>query len=228
MQELRVLIASAKKVFWEGLIKVLSSRSDTKVIDFCSTGQSTMDSASNNKPNVIFIDEGIKDCGFIELSRSIRNILPESVIFIVISAYPHLPNNILSVFEAGAHFYVDKDITITGINALLDRVQENLIYHDIGYFLFQAVSEHLAKENEFSKTGSIKSPPDNLFGLTKREIEILGLVVKEKSNREIAQTLFITENTVKAHMSSIFEKLHVKTRHEVVPFIKEKGIVRDT
>jgi DNA-binding NarL/FixJ family response regulator len=228
MQELRVLIASGKKVFWEGLINVLSSRPDTRLIDSCGTGQAAVESASNNKPNVVFIDEGIKDCGFIELSRSIRNILPESVIFIVISAYPHLPNNILSVFEAGAHFYIDKDITISGINALLERVQENLIYHDVGYFLFQAVSEHLSKENEFSKTVGTKSPQDNLFGLTKREIEILGLVVKEKSNREIAQTLFITENTVKAHMSSIFEKLHVKTRHEVAPFIKEKGIIQDT
>jgi DNA-binding NarL/FixJ family response regulator len=66
---------------------------------------------------------------------------------------------------------------------------------------------------------------ENRFGLSKREVEVLTLVAKGKSNKEIANTLFVTENTIKAHMSSILEKLHLRNRQQVAALAKEKGIV---
>jgi len=62
------------------------------------------------------------------------------------------------------------------------------------------------------------------LGLTKREAEILNLVAQGKVNKEIAATLFITENTVKAHLGSIYEKLHVRTRRQVMALADETGI----
>jgi len=64
-----------------------------------------------------------------------------------------------------------------------------------------------------------------VFNLSSREIEILGLVAKGASNQEIADSLFITKNTVKAHMRRIMQKLNVHSRRRAVALIMEKGMV---
>jgi DNA-binding NarL/FixJ family response regulator len=211
--ELRVLVASWNKIYYEGLISVINSRADAQVVDICTSGQDAIQSASKTRPNVVFIDQGIKDCEFIELSNQLRTILPNASIFVVTSPYYH--GSVLHILKANANFYIDKEITVSGLNTLLDKLYENKNFMNIEFFICPPVAEQLINEIRKNEPESESGTPLNeAFGLTKRELEVLDQIVQEKSNKEIAQALFITENTVKVHISRIFEKLHIKARQQ--------------
>jgi DNA-binding NarL/FixJ family response regulator len=220
MRELKVLIASWNKIFWEGLTYTVNRRPDAKVVDVCVSGQEAIDSALKNKPNVIFIDQGVKDCEFIELSHSVRNILPEASIFLVASSY--CQDSVLSILKANANFYIDKEITISGLNTLLDKLHENQNFENIGFFICPYLAEQLIKETRNVITEEPEKQIDASFGLTKRELEVLSCIAQGKSNKDIAATLFISENTVKVHISKVFEKLHIKAREQAASIFNKK------
>jgi two-component system, NarL family, response regulator len=215
----KILIASWKKVFYYGLIEILNRRSDVEVVDFCHSGHEAILSATNKKPDLVFIDEGIRNCDFIELSHAIRRILPDVIIFVVTSSYPH--PDVLTIFKADAQFYLDKDVTADPLNTLVDRISEGPSFENPGVFIHPALAEQLLQKATLPATEGEKDKNDNIFGLTKREAEILSLAVRDKSNKDIAHELFITPNTVKVHMRSIFEKLNIKDRHQLAPLLKE-------
>jgi DNA-binding NarL/FixJ family response regulator len=217
--KLIVLVASWNKIFFEGLINVIKGRADSQLIDICTSGQDAIRSASKNTPNVVFIDQDIKDCEFIELSNRVRNILPDASIFIVTS--PFYKGSVMHILKANANFYIDKEITVSGLNTLLDKLHENVNFMNVEFFIAPPVAEQLIKEMRKNEPES-GMPIGEAFGLTKRELEVLNLIVQEKSNKEISQALFITENTVKVHISRIFEKLHIKARQQAAAIYNVK------
>ena len=217
-----MLLVGCDKVFWEGLIRIIDKRADTQLVGLCMSGKEAIRKASDNNPDVILIDEGVKDCGAIEVSQTVKRLLPLALIVIVTTTYPH--SDTMSILEAEADMYIDKDITTTRMNLSIDLWHENVDFHEVGILISPSIAEMLVNKAGISKFGKPGDFRESSLGLTKREAEILNLVAQGKVNKEIAATLFITENTVKAHLGSIYEKLHVRTRRQVMALADETGI----
>ena len=222
MKKLKFLLVACDKVFWEGLIRIIEKRLDTEIVGVCVTGDEAIRKAAERKPDVILIDEGVKDCGVLEVSHSVKRSLPLSLIGIVTTVYPC--SDTMSILKAEADIYIDKDITTLNMNLTIDRWHENVDFHKVGMLISPLVAEMLVKRADVSKQHELSDLKESTFGLTKREAEILNLVAQGKVNKEIASILFITENTVKAHLGSIYDKLHVQNRHQITSMLREKSI----
>jgi two-component system NarL family response regulator len=225
MQKLKVLLASWEKVFGEGIVRVLENRPDVAAVTVCRNGLEAIRTASKLKPDIVIIDEGIRDCGFVELSKSIRQLLPQTDIMIITAEYPN--TNTKSVLKAEANAYTDKDITVAAFNATIDRFCEKYHFYASRVSPATALAKLIFKEYARFWASRDDASGEGKFGLSKREIEVLTLAAEGKSNKEIGSLLFITENTVKAHMSSIFNKLNLHDRQQIGALAKEKGIVPD-
>ena len=216
--KLRILLVSWEKVFWEGLIKILNNCPDITIVGLCINGKDGIQKAIELKPDVVLIDEGIKNCECVEVSKRIRLALPRAYIGIMTAVSPYSDST--NILRAEANLYLDKDVTTSAMIQLIDRWKENTRFDERGVFLSPAMAELLVKKLDRSRFVASEDIKENLVGLTRREMEIAALIVKNKSNKEIAKSLYISENTVKAHLSSIYEKLHLRTRHQIVSLME--------
>ena len=222
MEEIRVVLASNHEMWWEGLALLIKERApDIEVATICYDGISTIDKARQLLPHVILLDEEIEggDCG--EVAERINELHPEIKIIIIIKPYKDV--SLSTSFKARAKAYMDKDITYSEIESCIRQVAKGGVVV-ISRLVAQKLLDQVA-----SNEGSMRSRVEYNVGLSKREKEVLTLLTsKGITNKEIAGTLQITENTVKAHLSSILEKMQVGNRQQAAILAREKGIVSET
>ena len=217
MEKLKVLLASNHELWWDGLSLLLGKTPDIEVSSICYDAMDTINQADQIQPNIIFLDEEIKggDCG--EVALRINKIHPDIKIIIVTKPYKNV--NLSSSFKAQAKAYIDKDITFSELEKCIRQVAKGEVVV-ISSLVAQKLLEQVANPKQ-STTNHIEYD----FGLSKREKEVLTLLAKRgTTNKEIAETLYITENTVKAHLSSILEKMKVHNRQQAAILAREKGI----
>lgn len=218
MEKIKVLLASNHELWWDGLSLLLEKTSYIEVLPICFDAIDTINMATQNQPNVILLDEEINgaDCG--EVALSINELHPDIKIIIVIKPYKN--TNLSSSFRARAKAYIDKDITLTELESCIRHVAKGGVVV-ISPLVAKKLLEQIANPSDL-----INKPIEYDVGLSKREKEVLTLLAKKgTTNKEIAETLFITENTVKAHLSSILEKLQVHNRQQAAIMAREKGFL---
>jgi DNA-binding NarL/FixJ family response regulator len=219
MEKIRIILASNHELWWEGLALLIKERSeDIEVASICYDGVSTINKARQLLPNVILLDEEIEggDCG--EVAERINELHPEIRIIIVIKPYKDV--RLSTSFKARAKAYIDKDITYPEIESCIRQVAKGgvvVISRLVAAQLLDQVASH---------EGAQHARVEYDVGLSKRETEVLNLLSsKGISNKEIAGALNITENTVKAHLSSILEKMQVRNRQQAAILARERGII---
>ena len=183
----------------------------------CSDGFETIEKTIELKPDVIVLDTKINGIEYAELTRNINEQLPRARIIIL--TFSDNDNDLFSALKAGARGYMTKDVQVKEITGAI-----------FGVYLGEVIiSSRMAGQllQEFRHIDDqIENPVRNFDGrLTKREKEILTFVAKGNTNREIADTLFITENTVKVHLSRILEKLRVHNRQQAAYTAIEMGLI---
>ena len=162
------------------------------------------------RPDVILMDIDLPGADGISATREIKNELPETTI-VIFTAF----DDVAKVFEAvraGAHGYLVKNIRSEELLAQLRGIARGEA----------PISRQMATRilDEFRRSAS---QPESEVLLTQREIEVLELVATRSSNREIAQHLTISENTVKNHLKNILSKLHLKNRRQAAAYGLAKG-----
>jgi DNA-binding NarL/FixJ family response regulator len=218
LEKIKVLLASNHELWWDGLLRLLSETQDIEVLQVCYDAVETINMATKNQPNVILLDEEINgaDCG--EVALRINELHPDIKIIIVTKPYKNV--NISSSFKARAKAYIDKDITLTELESCIRHVAKGGVVV-ISPLVAKKLLEQVANPTELTD-----KRVEYDVGLSKREKEVLTLLAKKgTTNKEIAETLFITENTVKAHLSSILEKLQVHNRQQAAILAREKGFL---
>jgi DNA-binding NarL/FixJ family response regulator len=126
-------------------------------------------------------------------------------------------------FKARAKAYIDKDITYAEIESCIRQVAKGGVVV-ISRVVAQKMLDHVANHE-----GSMRARVEYDVGLSKREKEVLALLTNRGvTNKEIAGALHITENTVKAHLSSILEKMQVRNRQQAAILARETGIISET
>ena len=218
---IRVLIADDQELFRRGLNVVLHTEDNIQVVAEASNGEEAIAKAEEFAPDVVLMDIRMPRVSGIEATRAIRDSVPTTKILML--TVSDEDSDLYEAIKAGANGYLLKDISIEEIADSVRAVVQgqSLISPSMA-------SKLLSEFNVLSKRADERQqfPAPQL---TVRELEVLKLVAKGMSNREIADELYISENTVKNHVRNILEKLHLHSRMEAVIYaVREKLLdIRD-
>ena len=210
---IKVLVVDDHPVFRHGLVSILEKLSDFQVVGQAGNCSEAIAKARELEPDVITMDIRMPNGGGVECTAALRQMLPQ--IKVLILTVSDKDEDLFAAVKAGARGYILKsaplDELVTAIRLVAD--DEAIISPVMATRLIE----------EFQQMDSPK-PDSELDRLSAREREVLQLVAQGASNKEIAKKLFISETTVKAHLQSIIEKLHVKNRAEAAAKGTAKGL----
>jgi DNA-binding NarL/FixJ family response regulator len=207
---IRVLIADDQALFRRGLFVVLGTEDDIEVVAEAENGEEAVARAAEQAPDVVLMDVRMPRVTGIEAARQIRDLLPTTKILMLTVSDEE--DDLYEAIKSGANGYLLKEISVEEVAEAIRAVVQgqSLISPSMASKLlneFNALAKKAAQREQF---------PTPV--LTTRELEVLKLVARGMSNREVADQLFISENTVKNHVRNILEKLHLHSRMEAVMY----------
>jgi DNA-binding NarL/FixJ family response regulator len=214
---MKLVIADDHALFRDSLRSLLMAR-DHEVAGEAADGEEAIRLAWEIKPDVVLMDLSMPGMGGLEATRRLAAELPD-VKVVILTASPE-ERDLFEAIKAGAKGYLLKDIQSDQFFEFLDGVLRGE----------PALTPTLARKllEEFAKPGGDDRPHDP-DALTQREQDVLELMVSgTTSNRELAETLGITENTVKFHVRNILDKRHLHNRAQVVAFALRNRLVDPT
>ncbi|CAN5886686.1 response regulator transcription factor [soil metagenome] len=212
---IRTLIADDHELFRRGLRMVLDDEDDIEVLGEAGDGESAVAMAREHAPDVVVMDVRMPIRSGIEAARAIKEELPGTKILVLTISDEE--DDLYEAIKAGANGYLLKEISIDEIGHAVRSVNggQSLISPSMASKLLDEFAAMIKKEEEKEQVPAPR--------LTPREMEVLQHVAQGMNNREIARTLFISENTVKNHVRNILEKLHLHSRMEAVVYaVREK------
>lgn len=215
-RKITILLVDDHEVVRQGLKAYLDAQPDFRVIGEASSGEEAVEAAMEYLPDVMLMDLVMSGMGGIEATRKVKDITPRTQI-VVLTSY-HQDEFIFPALQAGAISYVLKDVMM---DDLADAVRKASRGEAV---LHPRVAERVIQEINGAK-GAIFNP---FTELTNREMEVLRLIARGMSNGEIANELFISENTVKGHVSNILSKLQLADRTQAAVYAWEQGLVHRT
>lgn len=209
---IRILIVDDHPVVREGISAMLAREPDLQVVGEARDGMDALDKARQLRPDVVLMDLQMPRLDGAEAIRRIRSDDP-SINFIVLTTFDS-DEFIFKGIEAGARGYLLKDAPRDDLFRAVRAVYR-------GESLIQpAVATKLL--NRFAEL-SRRGPAEDT--LSAREIEVLQLMSRGAPNKEIARRLFISESTVKTHVTNIFQKLGANDRTEAVTIALQRGLI---
>jgi DNA-binding NarL/FixJ family response regulator len=212
----RVLIVDDHPLFRDGLRSLLEVRG-IDVVGEASTGREAVEQTRRLHPEVVLMDLDMPELNGLAATRLISAELP--AVKVVILTASEDDANLFEAIKSGAQGYLYKNLESGEIYRLLEGVAEGE----------PALTPGLARKllGEFARPAPVARVPDEPApALTDREREVLDLLVQGvTSNRELAERLVVTENTVKYHLRNILHKLHVQNRAQVVAFAVRQGMI---
>jgi two-component system NarL family response regulator len=213
----RVLIADDQPLFRRGLYVVLGTDERIEVVAEAENGEEAIAKAIEHAPDVVLMDVRMPKVNGIEAARAISQQVPTTKIIMLTVSDEE--DDLFEAVKAGATGYLLKEISVEEVAEAIQAVVQgqSLITPSMASKLlveFTKVSSRADERQQF------QAPT-----LTSRELEVLRLVAKGMSNREIAEQLFISENTVKNHVRNILEKLHLHSRMEAVMYAMRERIL---
>lgn len=220
---IRIIIADDHALLRQGIKNVLGLEPDFDVVGEAENGEETLEKASNLNPDVIILDMNMPRMNGLEVVRHLRGNrqITSKIIILTINDDETYVKEIVG---AGADGYLLKDIEPSMLVKAIRIVYEggSFIYPTLAKKLFDELSNREAIKHESAERLYQRKEER----LTYREVEVLQLVAQGLSNQEIAQKLFLSEKTVKNHLTNIFRKISVADRTQAVLYaIKHKIVV---
>ena len=214
MSQCKVLIADDHVIVREGLIALLDMADDIKVVGEAADGREAINMTKQLRPDVVLMDIRMAELDGVQATREIRARFPE-VRVIALTNYDD-DEYVFDCLRYGASGYLMKDVSPEDlVKAIKSAVQdESLVDPSV---LHKVLTQFRQLTEDSSDHADDKLSP--------REKEVLEALTAGLSNREIAQKLYITEKTVKAHFSSIYRKMNVSTRSQAIVGAVKSGLV---
>ncbi|HEX9266963.1 MAG TPA: response regulator transcription factor [Candidatus Limnocylindria bacterium] len=212
---IRVLLVDDHELVRQGVASMLAKAEDLTVVGEAKTGREAIETARKELPDVVLMDVRMPDMDGLEATRRIKEERSRTAV-IMVTMHDN-PAYLREAVRAGAAGYLLKDVSK---DDLIDAIRQVATG---GAFIESQMLKGMLSE---MKPGS--ATPSAARNLTKREREILALVAEGLSNREIADKLVLSPETVKSHVAAILEKLNVSDRTQAAIYAVRNGLVESS
>jgi two-component system, NarL family, nitrate/nitrite response regulator NarL len=209
---IRVLIADGQPIVLEGLRSVLAQHSTIQVVGEAADGMEAIDKSVHLDPDIVLMDLKLPRVDGLTVLRSIQTRAPRTKVMIFSSS--ENKDEFVEAMKLGCSGVLLKDGPVSLIEKSLQKVQAGEIWLDSN--TTAAVIRQFASPTDFvASAPSNGKPSRERAQLSQREREIIVLIAQGYKNKEIAEKMFITEQTVKNHLHNVFDKLGVSDRLEL-------------
>ena len=216
MNKIKVLIADDHQLVREGIQSMLSAADDIEVIGLVPSGEEAINATRANPANVVLMDIIMPGMSGIEAARWIKE--ANSAVRVIIVTMEISKEYVSAAIKSGVDGYLPKDI---GKETLLEAIRS---VHQGERYFNDAIKKLIFED--FYSVEKLKNPKKVLPNqLTKREMEVLALVATGKSNREVAEALFISVKTVETHKTHILIKLGLNNNSELIRYAVKNNII---
>ncbi len=222
--QVRVLIADDQKVVREGLVSLIGLLPGISVVGAATDGDDAVSQAGELRPDVVLMDLNMPRCNGVEATERLREAHPE-ISVVVLTTYSD-DAWVFSALQAGARGFLTKDAGADEIHRAITTVAAGQAQLDPS--VQRRLLDALNQGQRFAIAGPEQAadgeaaPPDDL---TPREAEVLSQIAAGLSNAEIAETLFVSEATVKTHINHLFTKTGLRDRAQLVRYAFQHGLV---
>ncbi|WP_245628981.1 response regulator [Alicyclobacillus shizuokensis] len=223
---LRVLLVDDHALFRKGVQSIVSHMEGVAAVVEAENGQQAIERVQEDAPDVVLMDINMPVCDGLEATRKIKALWPG--VRILILTVSEAESMLFDAIKAGADGYVLKTASPATLMDALQRVSrgEPVVPANLAMRIIAEMSTPSttadARSNERAAGG-----PNGVDRLTEREMDVLRHLSTGASNRDIAQALYISENTVRNHIRSILEKLHLANRVQAAAYAVREGYVLD-
>lgn len=210
---IKLIIADDEMLIRTGLKIMLEASGNVEVLALAESGRAAFEACKEDKPDVVLMDIRMPESNGIEGTKLIKEAFPEVKVLIVTTFQD--TEYIVEAVQNGASGYLLKD---SSPEAILDGIKVALSGKVV---MDTVISEVLLTNTTVEKPATFDAEK---WGLTPREVELIQQVAQGLSNKEIAQTLFLSEGTVKNNISTILSKLELRDRTQLVIFAYENKL----
>ncbi len=215
MDKVRIVIADDHAIVREGIKNLVELSDEFEVVGLAENGKDALAICKNEKPDILLLDISMPSMSGIEtMKRLLKSKLKTKVIALTIhdeKAY------LVETMSLGVKGYVLKD---AGSDILLEAIRE---VADGKEYVYPSMRKYLDQK---TKKMILSGKTDVFDLLTSRELEVIKYLGEGKSNKDISDSLYISEKTVKNHISNIFKKLGVNDRTSAAMFAVKKGLIK--
>lgn len=213
-EPITVLIVDDHKVVRQGVRAFLDTQPDITVVSETASGSEAVGLATEHAPDVVLMDLVMPEMDGVEATRLVKQASPRTQVIVLTSYYQD--EYIFPAIRAGALSYLLKDAEPSELaEAIRKAAQGEAVLHP-------RVAARVVQELH----GARHETPNPFTELSERELEVLRLIADGMNNAEIAESLIISEKTVKSHVSNILGKLHLADRTQAAVYAWREGVVR--
>jgi DNA-binding NarL/FixJ family response regulator len=214
--QIRIVIADGHRLFREGMCLILGQEKGIQIVGEALNGLQTINVVNELKPDVVLLDITIAKIDGTQVVLPIRQKSPKTKALMLTAALDEAM--IFKSLKAGAKGYLSKDSSVSDLTKAIKAVHQGELWIERKLMSTFFDHEAIADSKGQNLHGRTKE------GLTPREQEVLSHLATGCTNKEIAQDLFISEKTVKTHLSSIFRKLKVTRRLQAILCAIREGL----
>ncbi len=204
----KVLIVDDQNLFAVGIQQLLATIKNVVVVGIIDNGERIQEKVEILKPDVLLLDLNLPGKNGFDILKEIRSQFPQLIIAIL-TMYKE-PFLIKKAEELKANAYLTKDVTLSELEEVILGTADLPFY---SRYNEEAKKQNPIKEDHFS----------NVAQLTSREMEVIHLMLDDKSSDEIAKALFVSKETIKTHRKNIFKKLEIQKLSELIKMAYEMG-----
>ena len=213
---MKILVVDDHILFRDGLISLLKNHPKYEIIGEAGTVRRAIEIALQSNPDLILMDFHLPDGTGLDATQAILSQNPHpKIVFLTVSSDDE---NLFNAIRSGASGYILKNVPVETLLQSLDNLEQGEMA------ITSAQASKVIKE--FART-PIQTPSKQSESprLSRREFEILRELARGSSNQEIAQKLYLSENTVKHHVHSILTKLELSDRREAARYAQDHGLL---
>lgn len=214
---IRVMIADDHNMFVEGIESILEGHDHIQVVSKCYTGNEVFERMPIDRPDVILLDINLPGMNGLEVCQKLNKEYPE--VKVLALSMHNEESFVMEILKYGAQGYILKN---TGKKELIHAIET--IYAGQSYFseeVTETIMKSLVNQRSGTKKSSTLAPK-----ISRREKDVLELIVKEYTTQEIADTLFISLKTVESHRRSLLTKLNVRNTAGLVRVAIENQLTK--
>ena len=213
-ESITVLIVDDHAVVRQGVRGYLEAQPDISITGEAASGEEAVRLAADQVPDVVLMDLLMPGMDGVEATRRVRRVSPRSQV-VVLTSY-HEDVHIFPAIKAGALSYLLKDVGPEELAAAVRAAARGeAVLHP-----------HVATRIMQELRGARREVPNPFAELTDRELEVMRLVAEGMSNAQIAETLVLSQKTIKGYVSNILSKLHLADRTQAAVFAWREGMMR--